>query len=68
MKSLAMSMRACAPAVGIELQRSLMERLHIGRSTVYWWEGKDHLGFKSRLREADEVFTDDLDGGGMEGI
>ena len=33
----------------------------IGRSTVYWWEGKDHLGFKDRLREADEVFTDDLE-------
>ena len=33
----------------------------IGRSTIYWWEGKDHLGFKDRLREADEVFTDDLE-------
>lgn len=33
----------------------------IGRSTVYWWEGKNHLGFKDRLREADEVFTDDLE-------
>ena len=33
----------------------------IGRSTVYWWEGNDHLGFKERLREADEFFTDDLE-------
>ncbi len=33
----------------------------IGRSTVYWWEGKDHLGFKDRLREADEAFCDMLE-------
>ena len=32
----------------------------IGRSTVYWWEGKDHLGFKDRLREAGEAFCDML--------
>ena len=28
----------------------------IGRSTVYWWEHKDHLDFKSRLAEADEAY------------
>ena len=33
----------------------------IGRSTVYWWEGKDHLGFKDRLREAGEAFCDMLE-------
>ena len=33
----------------------------IGRSTIYWWEGKDHLGFKDRLKEADEVFLNDLE-------
>ena len=33
----------------------------IGRSTVYWWENKDHLGFKARLREADESFCDMLE-------
>lgn len=33
----------------------------VGRSTIYWWEGKDHLGFRDRLREADEAFCDMLE-------
>ena len=33
----------------------------IGRSTVYWWEKKDHLGFKARLAEAEEAYCNMLE-------
>ena len=33
----------------------------IGKSTVYWWEQQDHLGFKARLAEADEAYCNMLE-------